>query len=60
MQKAMYMRVIGLRIKLMVMESIPITTVRNSLVIGSLISNRAMEKSNGQMARSMKETTKKE
>jgi len=58
--RAMSMKVIGLRIKHMDMESILITTVRNSQVIGSLISNKAMEKNNGQTALSTKVTTKKE
>lgn len=54
------MKAIGLRIKLMVTESILIITAQNSLEIGSLISNKVMEKNNGQMVLSMKETTRKE
>lgn len=59
-QKATFMKAIGLRIKLMVTESILIITAQNSLEIGSLISNKVMEKNNGQMVPSMKETTRKE
>ena len=60
MQKETCMREIGLRIKLMDLESTHITTAQNSQEIGYLINNKAMEKNNGQMALNMKETTKKE
>ena len=60
MQKAMCTRENGLRIKLMVTEFILITMVPNSQEIGYLISNKASEKSNGQMVLSTKENTKKE
>ena len=41
------------------MESIPITMAQNSLVIGSSISNKDMERSNGQMVLNMKEIIKR-
>jgi len=59
-QKETFMKEIGLRIKLMVTESILIITAQNSLEIGSLISNKVTEKNNGQTVLSTKETTKKE
>ena len=60
MLKVTYTKEIGSRIKLMDMESTHITTAQNSLVIGSLTNNKAMEKSSGQMVHSMKVTIKKE
>jgi len=59
-QKETFMKVIGLRIKLTVLESTHITTVRNSQEIGYLINNKDMEKNNGQMVLNMKVIIKKE
>ena len=54
------MMVTGLMVKLKVMVFMIFTTVRNTLVIGFLISNKVKEKSNIQMVHCMKETTKME
>ena len=60
MLKVTYTKEIGSRIKLMDMESTHITTVQNSLVIGSSTNNKAMEKNSGQMVHNTKVTIRKE